>query len=56
MYVKSYQGYTAYESFLSPNFFIRLGNDKLAKLLVTMRDDGTRIFQKFASWKTSKLN
>merc|ERR1712183_510940 len=32
-YNKYFEGYTAYESFLSPNFFIRLGNDKLAQLI-----------------------
>lgn len=58
MYVKSYQGYTAYESFLSPNKFIRtksVGNDKLGRLLVTSHDDKSTLFKKDASWKTSKF-
>ena len=53
MYVKSSQGYTAYESFLTPNKFI---THYIGDRLITRGDNTSKFFKKEASWKTSKLN
>jgi len=52
-YNKYYKGYTAYESFLTPNKFI---THYIGDRLITRGDNTSKFFKKEASWKTKPQN
>merc|ERR1712096_436765 len=52
-YNKYFKGYTAYESFLSPNKFI---THYIGDRLITRGDNTSKFFKKEASWKTKPQN